>query len=271
MQSNLHPRATRSASLARELGAAPPRRGSDWRRAWRALQQLLDDSDDTAKAFEVVQALDGDCGEGIFQRFLAEPGARDLLRERPSLLDALSRERLARLPTGSFGRMALAHFERNDLDPHTLARLHRESIADDPPLDAARAWFRMRFVLMHDLWHVLSGYGSDDIGETALLWFSTAQTGARSGMLLSLGAGARCLRLVGRDWPGYVAQAWRRGRYAVGLFSLPYEKMFPEPLHLVRSGAGISPPAIAHPRGVLRLTEEGSIERTSPDLALIAA
>lgn len=259
-----------SPSLALELGTIPPRRGSDWRRAWFALQELVEGGGaDTAKAFEVSNALDGDCGEVAFQRFLAEPGSCEVLRARPSLVDALSFDRLTRLPDQSFGRLVLAHLERNQLDPRTLAELYKEGHANDPPLGAARDWFRLRLVLMHDLWHTLSGYGSDELGETALLWFSTAQTGLRSGMFLSLGAGARGWKQVGRRWPGYVAQAWRRGRCAVGLFSLPYEKLLPEPLYLVRGLAGIAPPAIAHPRGILRLTQDNRVERMSPDLALV--
>jgi ubiquinone biosynthesis protein COQ4 len=235
------------------------------------MRELVEDGgENTAKAFEVSHAMDGDYGERAFQRFLAEPGSHDLLCEQPSLLDALSHRRLAGLPEGSFGRLALAHLERNHLDPRTLARLYAESVSCDPQLDPAREWFRLRVVMMHDLWHVLSGYGSDELGETALLWFSCAQTRARSGVLLSLGAGARGWGQVGRRWPAYVAQAWRRGRNAVGLFSLPYERMLAEPLHFVRASVGIEPPAIAHPRGILRLTEDNRVERNSPDLASVA-
>jgi ubiquinone biosynthesis protein COQ4 len=259
-----------SPSLALELGAIPPRRGSEWRRAWFALQELLEgEGADTAKAFEVSSSLDGDYGEVAFQRFLAEPGSCEVLRERPSLVDALSFDRLARLPDQSFGRLVLAHLERNQLDPRTLAELYKKGHANDPQLGDAREWFRLRLVLMHDLWHTLSGYGSDELGETALLWFFTAQTGLRSFKLLSLGAGAQYWKQVGRRWPGYVAQAWRRGRCAVGFLSLPYEKLLPEPLDLVRGLAGIAPPSIAHPHGILRLTQDNRVERTSPDLAFV--
>ncbi len=35
--------------------------------------------------------------------------------------------------------------------------------------DAGGEWFAERIDLMHDLWHVLTGYGTDGGGEAALL------------------------------------------------------------------------------------------------------
>ena len=38
------------------------------------------------------------------------------------------------------------------------------------------AWFFRRVRDLHDLWHVLTGYGRDPLGEVCLLAFTYAQT-----------------------------------------------------------------------------------------------
>ena len=39
--------------------------------------------------------------------------------------------------------------------------------------DAEHEWFYDRINVMHDLWHVLTGYGTDELGEAALIAFSS--------------------------------------------------------------------------------------------------
>jgi len=232
--------------------AAPSRAKPDWRRGVRALRALLDDPDSTEHALEVSYALDGDMVKRRLVRFLAHPEGRRLYEERPSLLAQLSdRESLAALPAGSFGRAYLDHMERNGFDAHELVELRRRF---DPvrERDPGEAWFAERVDLMHDLWHVLSGYGGDGAGEAALLPFSLAQQGGRSNLLLSVGAGLEIWRgRRGQRWPLYLWRAWRRGRGAAPLDVLRYEELLPLPLDAVRDAVGVQPPERVHPQGVI--------------------
>lgn len=218
-----------------------------WRRAMRALRELLDEPDRTEKAFEVFVALNGDEEERSFQRFRAHATGAALLRERPCLLDRLSdREALARLPAGSFGRGYLEYLERTGFSPDGLIRLkaemerHAASIGEQlPVLDPAREWFRVRGLLVHDLWHVLTGYDTDRRGETYLLAFTLAQLPGRANRLLTIGAGLRGLREDGVGLVCAVYSAWQRGRRATWLPALPYEALLPVRLEEVRAGAAI--------------------------------
>jgi len=222
-----------------------------WRRAIRALRGLLREPEHTELAFQITEALDGNVAEKGLLRMLAHPEGRRLYEERPSLLDALAdREALARLPDGSFGRAYLAHVERYHLDTTKLVELGRE-IHGSGNHEPALRWFAERSSLMHDLWHVLAGYGADHLGEAALLPFSLAQQGGRAGALLPLGASSRVVRNVGLRWLPFAFRAWLRGRRAVCLAALPYEELLALPLRDVRAAAGIEPPEQAHPRGVL--------------------
>ena len=221
-----------------------------WRRALRALRELLREPERTDRAFEVIAALDPDLMQRGLARALAHPEGRRLFAERPCLLDRLSdREALARLPEGSFGRAYLDHIERHGLDPGKLAELGR-SFPEIRADDEGTRWYADRSELSHDLHHVLTGYGADGLGETALLWFTHGLGGGRGNALLMLGAALRSRQGAGRGWWRYLGRAWRRGRRAGALGALPWEELLPLPLAEVRRIAGIEPPERVHRDGV---------------------
>ncbi len=227
---------------------------NQWRRALRALRALIRDPDRTDQAFIFLQAAGGRNDERIRRRFLADPRGARLAAERPSLEAALSdRAALAKLPPASFGRAYLDYVERNGFDPVGLSALRKEAyLADFPPLDAERDWMYDRGALTHDLWHVLSGYGTDEIGEATLLWFSFSQLGGFANFLLSLAAALSAWSTAGLRWPLYLHKVYRRGRRAVWLVPVPYEELLARSLDEVRASLAIDAPERAHPRGILR-------------------
>jgi len=229
---------------------ARPRR--EWGRALRALRLLLRAPDRTELAFEVVQALDPDVHERQLELLLSRPEGRRIFAAGSSLRAALSdRQALQRLPEGSFGRAYLDHLERHGLDPVKLVELGRDRLGGNSP-DPGVRWMAERSELTHDLWHVLSGYGADPLGEATLLLFSLAQAGGRGTAILALGANLRVLRERGVGWIPYAFAAWRRGRRAACLRALPYEELLPLPLDEVRAAVGLEAPERVHPGGVAR-------------------
>lgn len=253
------------ATIAVDIPPPPPRQPVQWRRAVRALRELLDDPDRTEKAFEIFLAIDGDSQEREFQRFIAHPNGRRLLAERPSLIGLLAdRTALASMPAGSFGRAYLDYLECSGLDPAGLLTLKtameeqaQRAGENRPQLDPAREWLSNRTILMHDLWHVLTGYGTDEAGEAALLPFTYAQAGGRANALLVTGVLVRGTFEAGIGFARYLYQAWQRGRHAVRLSTLSYEALLPLPLEEVRHIAAILPATVAHPAGII----QGSLER----------
>jgi ubiquinone biosynthesis protein COQ4 len=165
------------------------------------------------------------------------------------------RTALAAMPEGSFGRAYLDYLERNAFDPAAISALRKQTDPVDDR-DEGGEWFAERVDLLHDLWHVLTGYGTDGAGEAALLPFSLAQYGGLSNGLLTFGAGLEgWRRLGGIGWPFYLWRAYRRGRRAAELDVLPYEELLPLPLERVREAVGIEPPERAHPAGIVVLPE----------------
>jgi ubiquinone biosynthesis protein COQ4 len=226
------------------------RRRVEWRRAWRALRRLVADPERTDQVFELIQALAGQSGERLFLRFRADPEGRRLLAERPSLLATLAdRARLEALPEGSLGR-AYAEFMREEhLDAGGLADA-AQAVRDPEELDPERRWFFDRLRDMHDLWHVVTGYGRDVAGEAANLAFSFAQTRNR-GLGAIVLAAAVIGPKAGLRWQRYLLQAWRRGRLAAALPMAPYEELLALPLDEVRRRLRIQPAREAHPGGIV--------------------
>ncbi len=235
------------------VGPPPPVR-IEWRRAFHAIRDLLADPDRTELAFEAVSAVSARDFERLFRRFLADPEGRRLFAERPSLLAALSdRARLRALPEGSFGRAYAAFMDAAQLTADGLveADLASEEALGVDVRDPDRHWFSERLRDMHDLWHVLSGYGRDEAGEAANLAFSYAQMPFR-GIVLILIAVALHEPHGGRvAWPRYLLRAWRRGRRARPLVLARYEDLLARPLDEVRRALGIEPASVAHPAGIV--------------------
>lgn len=234
--------------------AAPPSRTANWPRAWQALRTLIADPERTDQVAQFIIAVGGGGDLRAFARFRAHPGGRRLLAERPSLPDILSDlTRLAALPAGSLGRTYAEFMQGEKLDPTGIVDEFRaiEDPAMASAVDPDERWFFERFDVIHDLWHVLTGYGRDQAGEAANLAFTFAQFPTRGIAFLVLAAalvGPKDFRL---SWQRYLYRAWRRGRRAVCMTVAPYESLLPLPLEDVRTLLGIQPAMQAHPQGIV--------------------
>jgi len=246
--------ATTFANEPLVFAPARPSRPIDWRSAWRILKELIDDPDRTEKVFELFDAAGGDGHERCFQGFAAHPEGQRLLRERPSLVDAMAdRDALAALPDGSFGRAYLDFARARDFAADGLVEINREANAtngenDDPH----RSYYGDRVTAMHDLWHVLTDYGTDQAGEATLLAFSLPQIPSRGFVLLVLAGAALLPKSQMLRCQTHLFRAWRRGYRAERLDLARYEELLPLPIDVVRRQLGIEPAAVAHPGGILR-------------------
>jgi ubiquinone biosynthesis protein COQ4 len=233
-----------------EIPPPLPRRPIQWRRAHTMLREVLDDPSQTDAVFELFDAVGGRGDEKSFLRFAGDSEGDRMLREKPDLAETLTRS--AALPEGSFGRAYADYAERNGFAPDDLSRLADSKLPNDQ-LDVHRRWFFQRVAPIHDLWHVLSGYDTDEAGEAQLLAFSLAQGFAnRAFWVLIVAAGVMAPWRDGFAFQRQLLEAWRRGRHARRLFVLPYEDLLPLPLDEVRSRLDIAPLQAAHPRGLLR-------------------
>jgi ubiquinone biosynthesis protein COQ4 len=223
--------------------------------AFKALLGLARDTDRTDHVFTIISALTGDSFERTYQAFIKSENGQKLLRERPSLAAVLSdTARLAAMPEGSLGREYLEFMKSGALTVDGLMAAQDGRI--DPhaafDLDPERRYVADRLRDQHDLWHVLTGYGCDNTGEIANLWFSVGQFG-NPGMAFIAFFGTVSGKLDARfGWARYCARAYERGRKAARLVSEPIEDMLELPIDEARRRLGIDPPSKAHPEGIRR-------------------
>ncbi|MBU6282770.1 hypothetical protein KGQ64_11060 [bacterium] len=220
----------------------PPAHPVEPLRALRAMRDLLRDPDDTAKVFDIVDALSGNVGERLFQRFAASDTGRRILAERRSLLSLLDdRAALEAMPDGSLGRLYAAFTSREQISGQGLVDASQSARRRDD-LDPDRRLFYERLRDMHDLWHVVTGYGRDLVGEASLLAFTYAQTKNRGiGFIVAVAflrarGEARGARVVMRD-------AHRRGQRAKWMPGEDWEELLRLPLETVRRRLDLEAPA----------------------------
>ena len=137
--------------------------------------------------------------ERTYSRVVSDPVGRRLLDEQRSLLPVLSDlESLQALPEGSLGREYARFMEEEELSVTDFAEA---SLASMSALDYRdqRAWtLAQRLRDMHDLIHVVSGYGRDLLGEMAVLSFSSGRRRARRELPSCLHSPSRAMEVRAR-------------------------------------------------------------------------
>ncbi len=214
------------------------------RRALRAVRRLIADKEDTTQVFEIMSAMAGRSTPKGYARLLREPGGGPIAmraRELAPLLD--DHARLATLPEGSVGRAYLAFITAQGLSAEGLAEESRRGIGEGIEADHPWAWYGRRLRDTHDLWHTLTGYGRDALGEVCLVAFSHAQTRS-TGFAVIAAAGANVLSksLRGHRVRRTVWQAWRDGRRCEWLPGVDYEALLSENLDAARARLRIPRP-----------------------------
>lgn len=213
--------------------------------ALKAFQRLLKDKEDTAQVFEIMRALSGRSVSRGYRRMLrtVEGGRQAFLRDELAYkLDDPTW--LARFQPGTVGATYRAFREARGFTADGLAEVEREVV---PFIDAPHpvVWYSRRLRDVHDLWHVLTGYETDALGEACVVAFSYAQTRNLGFAFIGWGAASE----IARRNPGVparraVLQAWRNGRAARWLPGLDYEALLAEPLETARARLNIRPATV---------------------------
>jgi ubiquinone biosynthesis protein COQ4 len=220
--------------------ARPVQPRLEWGKALRALRRLLRDNEDTVQVFEIMRALNGrSTARGYRRLLLTREGGRQAY-ERAEMAGLLMDSAwLNALPAGSVGAAYRGFMQAEQLSAAGLVDVSRQGLSqiEDPH---PYAWFGRRTRDIHDVWHVLTGYGRDSLGEASLVAFSYAQT---QGLGWGLIAVAAAIRARGGRQPvaRAILEGYRRGRKAAWLQAEDYEQLLREPLELARRRLRIGP------------------------------
>lgn len=216
-------------------------------KALRAFRALVRDKEDTAQVFEIMRALSGRSIRRGYDRLLGtmEGGRQAFLRDELAhrLDDPIW---LSQFGPGTVGGVYREFREARGFTAEGLADEARK-IGGIVDAQHPVIWYSRRLRDVHDVWHVLTGYETDALGEACVVAFSYAQTGNLGFAFIGLGAA----REIQREAPSVparraVLQAWRNGRAACWLPGLDYEALFAEPLEVARERLNIRPAGVYH-------------------------
>lgn len=210
--------------------------------------RLIRNKEDTRQVFETVKAVAGANGRNLFDRFTGTAYGRRVVTE-PVRLEILLSDRawLRSLPDGSFGRAYLDFMEGENLTPEGILASAEEAGIDYKGETEFPEFQRMflHISVCHDLWHVLTGYGRDPLGELCNLAFSHRQTrnpGFR--IIIALALMAQKIERPSSPLMKAVAEGDRMGRGVDFLLQHDVAELLPLQLAEVRRQLNFIEPAV---------------------------
>lgn len=210
--------------------------------------RLIANKDDTRQVFEVVTSLSRDSGRRLFSRFVATPYGRRVVTAPVRLEEILGDfPRLRAMPEGSFGKAYVDFMDEAGFTPQGLIDAAEEAgvgMKEYPEL----AEFRRAFThleVSHDLWHVITGYGRDPLGEICNLVFTRRQT-RNPGLRLIIFMGLAAIKLERWSMPAMKAarEAARMGDNVDFLLQHDVEELLKRPLAEIRAELGFIEPSV---------------------------
>lgn len=225
---------------------------TQWRAGLRALSRIFGIKANHDQVFEAVVAFGYPTLQREFDKLIATPAGRRLIREKPDLMAYLVDDAyLASLPSGSLGAAYRDFLRQNRLDAGVFSATDVIApVIERNGWDPDFGYMIARGTALHDMFHVLGGYGPDMGGEIGNLGLHHGQLG-QCRTTAVFGA-VLCAVTRGGTWQhrrAYFAEAVERGRAATNLMAAPYEELLARPIAEVRDELAIAPTDEAHPDG----------------------
>ncbi|PTR12701.1 MULTISPECIES: Coq4 family protein [unclassified Novosphingobium] len=212
--------------------------------AYRHFRRLMHNTENTAEVFGIFAALPWRGGGRAGSAFLATRQGHALALAEPWLPAVLDdHAALRRMPAGSLAQAYCDFMEAEGLTAQGLVEEAERFLADRPRYNDRFQWYMNRLRDVHDLLHVLTGYGRDALGEACVLAFTFPQQPAPGHLFIAWMAALQMkLRLNSRaPVLGAVREAWRRGKSCPRLMEQSIVALLPLPLEEARRRLGIVP------------------------------
>ncbi|RNJ64364.1 MAG: hypothetical protein EDM03_00130 [Porphyrobacter sp. IPPAS B-1204] len=214
-------------------------------RAVRSFQKLIKDKEDTSLVFKIFESLPSrDFLARVERLALSERG--EMLRATEPCLPEILDDHVALRRTAK-GSLAHAYCDFMEAEGLTAAGLVAEAERSGRPrYPDLVEWFINRSRDTHDLFHVLTGYGRDALGEQCVLLFTHGQSPSQGHLLIGYAGAANIKKMTkGSATPifGAVREAHRTGKGAPQLMAQPIRELLERPLDEVRAQLRIPQPS----------------------------
>jgi ubiquinone biosynthesis protein COQ4 len=213
-------------------------------KALHHFRNLIADKEDTEQVFHIIRALAGKSFVNRAREFWSSEAGAKVLADGQSLVDLLDdHATLRKLPMGSVAHAYCDFMEREGLTAQGLADEY-EKFADKTERHGdLLEMYANRQRDTHDLYHVLTGYGRDALGEQCVLAFTYSQN-PNLGILFIAYAGGREIKKGLPHIPIYSAirEAQKAGKDAHKIAHQDIRALLAEPLADARKRLGIGEP-----------------------------
>jgi ubiquinone biosynthesis protein COQ4 len=209
--------------------------------------KLVEDKEDTEQVFHIIEATKGKRSIAQAHGFIASSEGRRMLAEGtdiPAMLD--DHARWADCGPDTVAAHYIAFMKREGLSAAGLvAESHKWAPPESLPQDQTQ-WYFDRLRDTHDLFHVLTGYGRDALGEATLLGFSYEQNHNNGILFIAYAAARQIKKLSGTKAPLYAAVKEGRalGRAAAKIAHQDIAALMREDISAVRARLNIGKPEI---------------------------
>jgi len=230
-------------------------------KAWKHMQNLIADKEDTSQVFQIVEALNGNAVVRDFERFMASEKGPQLLAERLFLPDMLDDHGpIEQLPEGTVGRAYLTFMQREGLSAAGLVAESEIQRDDDKEYDDDLLWYLNRLRDTHDLYHVLTGYNRDALGEASLLGYTHGQHRGRGISFIAFMGGREISKHAPREAriKDVIAEGRRNGKAAKRIIEQDISALLREPIDAARSRLNIAKPVLY--RNAMRVLSEHGVD-----------
>ncbi len=207
---------------------------------------LMKNKDDTSLVFKIYDALPSGKFMPRVQNLCQSELGEFLHQSEPNLPEILDdHAALRRTPAGSLAHAYCDFMESEGLTAAGLVA-DAESLGL-PKYDDMAQWFGDRSRDLHDLFHVLTGYGRDALGEQCVLLFTNGQSPSQGHLLIGYAGSLNIkLQMKGSKAPvmGAANQASRTGKGSPRLIEQPVRELLKQPIDSLREALNIPDPTI---------------------------
>ncbi len=234
--------------------------------------KLVENKEDTEQVFHIIEATKGKASFKQAVDFIGSPEGQRFVRDEvviPPMLD--DHARWADCAPGSVAQTYVSFMESEGLSAQGLVdESHKWAPPETRPKDQVE-WYFDRLRDTHDLFHVLTTYGRDALGEACLLGFSYAQN-YNKGVLFVGYAGAREIKKVsGTKAPLFAAvrEGQRLGKAAAKIAHQDVEALMRMDIEEARKTLNVGVPKVY--RECLKIMEAEGTIASATDMAKTSA
>jgi ubiquinone biosynthesis protein COQ4 len=213
-------------------------------KAWHHFRELLKDKERTEEVFRIFEALPWRHYRSAGVAFLESERGQYLRAREPNLPAILDdHAALRRMPAGSLAHAYCDFMEREGLSAQGLVDEFERFAQGKQRFHDQFEWYMNRSRDVHDLLHVLTGYGRDSLGEACVLAFTYSQQPSPAHLFIGYMAGLNMKKTVKSKAPVLraVREGQRLGKACPRLIEQSITELLPLPIDEVRRRLNITP------------------------------